>query len=70
MEAQPEIKYSAQANGLSIYVKEWIDSSNYGLGYLLTNNTTGYLFNDSTQIVMDPNGKTFYYCERKTSSNS
>jgi polo-like kinase 1 len=52
--------------GPNIWVKKWVDySSKYGLGYLLSNNATGVFFNDSTKIVMDPNGKTFYYYERK-----
>jgi hypothetical protein len=52
--------------GPSIWVKKWVDySSKYGLGYLLSNLATGVFFNDSTKIVMDPNGKTFYYYERK-----
>jgi len=47
-------------------VKKWVDySSKYGLGYLLSNLATGVFFNDSTKIVIDPNGKVFYYYERK-----
>jgi len=49
-----------------IWVKKWVDySSKYGLGYLLSNGTTGVFFNDSTKIILDPKGSTFEYMERK-----
>ncbi len=54
-------------SGPSCWVKKWVDySSKYGLGYLLSNAATGVFFNDSTKIIIDPNGHTFYYYERKT----
>jgi hypothetical protein len=38
----------------SIYVKKWVDySSKYGLGYLLSDGTTGIYFNDSTKMIID-----------------
>ena len=38
----------------SVYVKKWVDySSKYGLGYLLSDSTTGIYFNDSTKMVID-----------------
>ena len=37
-----------------IHVKKWVDySSKYGLGYLLSNGSTGVFFNDSTKIILD-----------------
>ena len=42
-------------------------SSKYGLGYLLNNGVTGVFFNDSTKIVLDPNGCDFEYFERRAS---
>jgi len=52
--------------GPSIWVKKWVDySSKYGLGYLLSNSVTGVFFNDSTKIVIDNNGHSFYYFKRK-----
>jgi polo-like kinase 1 len=52
-------------------VKKWVDySSKYGLGYLLSNSSTGVFFNDSTKIVIDPDGNKFYYYERKAVSNT
>lgn len=49
-------------------MKKWVDySSKYGLGYLLSNGSTGVFFNDSTKILLDPaaGSNTFYYYERK-----
>ena len=38
-----------------VYVKKWVDySSKYGLGYLLSNGSTGVFFNDNTKIISDP----------------
>lgn len=40
--------------GPSVWIKKWVDySSKYGLGYLLSNNSTGVFFNDSTKIMQD-----------------
>ncbi len=40
-----------------IWVKKWVDYSNkYGVGYLLSNGCNGVFFNDSTKILMDPEG--------------
>jgi len=50
-----------------VWVKKWVDySSKYGLGYLLSNNSIGVFFNDSTKIILDANGSTFEYMERKS----
>jgi len=40
-------------------------SSKYGIGYLLSNGSTGVFFNDSTKIVMDSNNTYFEYMEKK-----
>ena len=39
----------------------------YGLGYYLSNEATGVFFNDSTKIVLDPNGHHIDYMERRSS---
>lgn len=50
-----------------VWVKKWVDySSKYGLGYFLSNEATGVFFNDSTKIVLDPNGFHFDYMERRS----
>ena len=52
--------------GPDVWVKKWVDySSKYGLGYLLSNGATGVFFNDSTKIVLDPNGYHFEYLEKQ-----
>ncbi len=37
---------------------------------MLSNNSTGVFFNDSTKILIDPNGSNFYYYERKAVSST
>jgi len=47
-------------------VKKWVDySSKYGLGYLLSNGSSGVFFNDSTKIILDPKATYFEYIEKK-----
>ena len=39
-----------------VWIKKCVDlSSKYGIGYLLTNNTIGFLFNDGTTLLMNSN---------------
>jgi polo-like kinase 1 len=55
------------ASRSEIYVKKWVDySSKYGLGYLLSNGSTGVFFNDSTKIILDSRSTYFEYMERKS----
>ncbi len=36
------------------FVKKWVDySAKYGLGYLLSDGTTGICFNDSSKMIVD-----------------
>lgn len=54
--------------GPDVWVRKWVDySSKYGLGYLLSNGACGVFFNDSSKIILDPNGNYFEYMERRTS---
>jgi polo-like kinase 1 len=40
-----------------LHVKKWVDySTKYGLGYLLSDGSTGVYFNDSTKIILDAKG--------------
>eukprot|EP00825_Cyclidium_porcatum_P047949 TRINITY_DN78_c0_g1_i1.p1 TRINITY_DN78_c0_g1~~TRINITY_DN78_c0_g1_i1.p1 ORF type:complete len:704 (+),score=113.16 TRINITY_DN78_c0_g1_i1:180-2291(+) len=56
-----------QTNKSDIWVKTWVDySSKYGLGYLLSNGSSGVFFNDSTKIVLDPSGTYLEYMERRS----
>ena len=57
-----------QTREAEVWVKKWVDySTKYGLGYYLSNESTGVFFNDSTKIVLDPNGHHFDYMERRQS---
>lgn len=50
---------------------KWVDySSKYGLGYLLSDLSSGVFFNDSTKIVAESSGKQFFYYERKAVANN
>ena len=47
-------------------MKKWVDySTKYGLGYLLSDGSTGVYFNDSTKIILDKAGENFEYIEKK-----
>lgn len=38
----------------TIFVKKWVDySAKYGLGYLLSDGTTGICFNDWSKMIVD-----------------
>jgi polo-like kinase 1 len=57
---------SNNLQGADIWVKKWVDySSKYGLGYLLSNGFTGVFFNDSSKIILNPQGWNFNYIERR-----
>jgi len=48
-----------------IYVKKWVDySAKYGIGYLLSSNSTGVYFNDATKILLNKDGHHFSYYEK------
>lgn len=48
------------------WVKKWVDySAKYGMGYALSNQAMGVYFNDSTKIILDPNGHHIDYMERR-----
>jgi len=63
-----ERKQVIQTREAEVWVKKWVDySTKYGLGYYLSNEATGVFFNDSTKIVLDPNGHHIDYMERRSS---
>jgi hypothetical protein len=50
-----------------VSVLEYVDySTKYGVGYLLSDNSFGVFFNDSTKILYEPSEKVFHYLDRKT----
>lgn len=49
-----------------IWVVKYVDyTSKYGLGFLLNTNSAGVYFNDSTKIILSPDGTIFQYIERR-----
>jgi hypothetical protein len=56
---------STGGGGPSVWVKKYVDyTSKYGLGFLLSDGSSGVYFNDATKVVMEPKGPRFDYYER------
>lgn len=52
--------------GPAKWVTRYVDyTSKYGVGFLLSDGTSGVYFNDSTKTSLEANGSTFQYIERK-----
>jgi len=50
-----------------VWVTKWVDySSKYGVGYILSDGSVGVYFNDSTKIILAPEGCIFDYVTRRT----
>jgi len=50
-----------------LWVTKWVDySSKYGVGYILSDGSIGVYFNDSTKIILCPEGDRFDYITRRT----
>lgn len=49
----------------TLWVSQWVDyTSKYGMGYMLSNGSSGVYFNDSTKAIASANGHFFEYLER------
>jgi polo-like kinase 1 len=60
----PEIKRDEINSGL--WITKWVDYSNkYGLGYQLSDESVGVLFNDSTKMILNYDGKTVEFVARE-----
>jgi polo-like kinase 1 len=60
------MKHSLAFPAATIWVVRYVDyTSKYGLGFLLNTGSAGVYFNDSTKIVVSPDGTIFQYSERK-----
>jgi hypothetical protein len=60
---RPQVHSHHKAN---IWVVRYVDyTSKYGLGFLLNTGSAGVYFNDSTKIVVSPDGSVFQYSERR-----
>lgn len=54
-----------------VWVVRYVDyTSKYGLGFLFNTGSAGVYFNDSTKIVLSPDGKVFQYIERRRRDSS
>jgi hypothetical protein len=54
-----------------LWVTKWVDySSKYGVGYILSDESIGVYFNDSTKIILAPEGDNFDYITRRTQEKS
>jgi len=50
-----------------LWVTKWVDySSKYGVGYMLSDGSIGVYFNDSTKVIVSPQGDRFDYITRRT----
>ncbi|KAK5645786.1 hypothetical protein RI129_004250 [Pyrocoelia pectoralis] len=48
-----------------IWVSKWVDySDKYGFGYQLCDDSVGVMFNDTTKLIMLPNGINVHYIDR------
>jgi len=50
-----------------LWVTKWVDySSQFGLGYIMSDQSIGVYFNDSTKIILAPEGSCFDYITRRS----
>ena len=57
-------------NTSDIFVRKWVESNDYGLGYILSNENVGAYFNDNTKMIYKPNGSNFIYIEKNEKYSS
>ena len=50
-------------NTSNIFIRKWVETEKYGLGYVLSNENVGVFFNDSSKIIYVPNGRNFIYID-------
>ena len=56
------------SNNSDLFLRKWVESEKYGLGYILSNEHVGVYFNDDTKIIYKPNGRNFIYIENNEKS--
>lgn len=65
-EVATELAEAAGEARPTVWVSRFVDyTSKYGLGFLLSSGSAGVYFNDSTKIVLSPDGRRFAYVERR-----
>ena len=55
-------------NDTDVFIRKWVESEKYGLGYVLSNENVGVYFNDDTKIIYKPNGRNFIFVENNERS--
>jgi len=56
---------ASNTGGPDKWVSRYVDyTSKYGLGFLLSDGSSGVYFNDSTKAIIEPEGDSFQYIER------
>ena len=61
--AATRIPTTAKEN--EVWVIKWVDySEKYGIGYSMSDESTGVYFNDSTKMLLDMNGHHFHFFKR------
>ena len=50
-------------NTSDIFIRKWVETEKYGLGYVLSNENVGVFFNDCSKIIYVPNGRNFIYID-------
>lgn len=71
LDTKGNLANSSATTNVEVFVVKWVDySSKYGLGYLLSNGSSGVFFNDCTKIVLSPDKQFFQYIERRNSDKT
>jgi len=59
-------KSPASSGEFGVHIVKWLDyTSKYGLAYLLSDGTTGSIFNDLTKLTLSPDENNFEYIQKK-----
>jgi hypothetical protein len=63
--------YEPERPATDVWVVRYVDyTTKYGLGFLFNTGSAGVYFNDSTKIVLSPDGLVFQYIERKKNESN
>jgi polo-like kinase 1 len=64
----PNFRFVSESNAFfntsDVFVRKWVESEKYGLGYILSNDNVGVYCNDNTKIIYKPDGTNFIYIEK------
>ena len=64
----PHFRFVSESNAFfntsDVFVRKWVESEKYGLGYILSNDNVGVYCNNNTKIIYKPDGTNFIYIEK------